>query len=187
MKTYLRCKACGFILTSGELRDVCPACGVNAKSFEPYEEKVSEKRKSILDMHFHPVMIHFPQTFGTMIFVISLFLFFVPDAWRPSTLLVARVFSFLLPVFLLIALGTGIFDGTIRFRRITTPILKLKLVIGSLFLLSSVAYCLVLGWSGSDIVFNQKVVLAVLGSMMMLCATMQGVFGTKLLNALFPG
>lgn len=41
MEELVRCKSCGFIMEKGKLKDKCPACGVAAKMFEPYIEKVS--------------------------------------------------------------------------------------------------------------------------------------------------
>ena len=67
MKTFIRCKACGFIMDASHLKDVCPACGLPKTVFEPYTKKISSKRKFIIDQHIHPVSVHFPQVFIVVI------------------------------------------------------------------------------------------------------------------------
>ena len=39
----VRCRACGFIMEEEKLGDVCPACGIPRKAFEPYKETMSKK------------------------------------------------------------------------------------------------------------------------------------------------
>ena len=80
MANLIRCKACGFVTDQGKIKDVCPACGVPAKMFEPYTHPVSLKRRRILDLHTHPVMVHFPQAFALTLFLLSFCAFFVPQA-----------------------------------------------------------------------------------------------------------
>jgi len=80
MANLMRCKACGYVTDQGNIKDVCPACGVPAKMFEPYNHPVSLKRRRILDLHTHPVMVHFPQAFALTLFILSCFAFFVPQS-----------------------------------------------------------------------------------------------------------
>ncbi len=187
MKTYLYCKACGYIAEEGELRDVCPACGVSAKMFEPYIEKMSEKRKLILDLHIHPIIVHFPQAFGVSLLLLSLLLFILPSARLPQLLLVIRTFAFSLPLFLAGAFLSGILDGKIRFHKITTPLLKIKLLFGALYILCSIAACLVIGLKENSITSSQAFLLIGISFIMLICSSLLGIFGTKLLNAKFPG
>ncbi len=61
MAELVRCKACGDVAVSDKIKEVCPACGVPAKMFAPFNSPISLKRRRILDLHTHPVMVHFPQ------------------------------------------------------------------------------------------------------------------------------
>ena len=63
MRKLVRCKACGFIMQENELREKCPACGAPKTVFEPYTDTVGEKRRRLLDMDLHPMMVHFPTSF----------------------------------------------------------------------------------------------------------------------------
>src|SRR3972149_10318207 len=68
----VRCKVCGYVMPEGKLRDKCPACGVAAKAFEPWEDPLSEQRRRALALDLHPIAVHFPTAF-----VVSLIVIFV--------------------------------------------------------------------------------------------------------------
>ncbi len=72
MAELVICKSCGFVMEKGKLRDKCPACGVAAKMFEPYIEKMSPSRKKILSLDLHPILVHFPQAFAVSLFLLSI-------------------------------------------------------------------------------------------------------------------
>ena len=59
MANLIRCKACGYVTCEGKIKDVCPACGVPAKMFEPYTDPVSEKRRRFLASIFIPLLCIF--------------------------------------------------------------------------------------------------------------------------------
>ena len=71
MAELVKCKSCGYVMEAGKLHDSCPACGVPAKMFEPFTDPVSSKRRSILALHIHPVLVHFPQAFAFFLFALS--------------------------------------------------------------------------------------------------------------------
>ena len=133
MANLIRCKACGYVTCEGKIKDVCPACGVPAKMFEPYTDPVSQKRRLILGLHIHPIMVHFPQAFTVTLFLLAVLSYFTPPAIKESLFVSIKVISFFLPYFIILSLLTGLFDGKIRFRKLTTPFLKRKIIIGLLF------------------------------------------------------
>ncbi len=63
----LKCKACGYIIDEKKLGDVCPACGVPRKAFEPWTDDMSPRRRVLLTLNLHPIALHFPQAFSAMI------------------------------------------------------------------------------------------------------------------------
>ena len=50
MKELVRCRPCGYVMEKDKLGDVCPACGLPHKVFEPYREKVSLNRLFVLNL-----------------------------------------------------------------------------------------------------------------------------------------
>jgi hypothetical protein len=184
MKEYLVCKSCGFVIKKLKLKDKCPACGVSAKMFEPYTENISAFRKFVLSLDLHPVLVHFPQAFIiTLLFLSSLGLILHGDVLE-KILSATVVLGFALPFVVIAAFGAGILDAKIRFRRLTTPILIRKIVLGSIiFILSSGIFVI-----SVFIPFTQPAILTIfmLAFVLSFCAVVIGLLGSSIANAKFP-
>jgi ribosomal protein L37E len=186
MTEYMRCKACGYIMEASKLKDKCPACGVPAAQFEAYKPRMSEKRKRILDLHAHPVLVHFPQAFATGLVILALLLAFLGDGPAKAAVLgAARCLSLALPLFVLAAFAAGLLDGKIRFRKLRTPILVRKIVIGVLFFafsLGGAAY-----GAFTSLEAGPLLPFALLEFLSLGAGTALGLLGSGLLDAGFPG
>jgi uncharacterized membrane protein len=186
MGNLIRCKACGYITKEGNIKDVCPACGVPAKMFEPYTDPLSEKRRRILRLHIHPIIVHFPQSFAFTLFILAVLSFVAPPQINGFLTCAMQVISFALPFFLILALLTGLVDGKIRFRRVTTPFLKKKIIFGLSFLFTSIliaaaVFTLPLSSLSVMALFTLLTIIAVGFSIAL------GLIGSELLEAKFPG
>lgn len=186
MANLMRCKACGFVTDQSNVKDVCPACGVPAKMFEPYTHPVSLQRRRILDLHTHPVMVHFPQAFALTLCMLSFFAFFVPQVLMETLSSTIKVLSALLPFFLILAIATGLMDGKLRFRKVTTPLLKKKIILSLVFFITSIALT-VLAVSGQLLTFPAHIIFFLLTIVVSLCGALLGLIGGGLLDAKFPG
>lgn len=186
MANLMKCKACGFITDQGKIKDVCPACGVPAKMFEPYTHPVSLERRRILDLHAHPVMVHFPQAFALTLFLLSVVLFFTPANIQGDLDSTVKVLSFLLPFSVVGAIATGLMDGKLRFRKVTTPLLKKKIILSMVFFITSIALA-ALALSGRLMTFPTHLIYSLLTIIASLCGALLGLIGGKLLDAKFPG
>lgn len=182
----MRCKACGFIIDQKKIKDVCPACGVSAKIFEPYKDPVSAKRRRMLDLHSHPVMVHFPQAFALTLLLFSFFTFFAPDVIRDHLFSTISVLSFLLPFSVAGAIVTGLLDGRVRFRKVTTPMLKVKIILSVIFLVNAVIMAL-LASTQHTFSFSTHITYFMLAVIVSLCGASLGWIGGRLLDAKFPG
>lgn len=187
MKEFVICKSCGFIMPKSRLKDRCPACGVPARMFEPYQEKVSEKRKMILELDLHPVLVHFPISFNFTILAIAVVCLFLKDSQAASVLQAAMMFLvYCLPVVVLAAFIGGLIDGKIRFRKVTTPLLLTKIILGTLFFLfAAVMLCINILYSPGN--FTGILLTAVLSAAGLGLSAVLGKIGTSLLPAKFPG
>jgi hypothetical protein len=186
MANLMKCKACGFVIDQGEIKDVCPACGVPSKMFEPYTHPVSLKRRRILDLHTHPVLVHFPQAFALTLFLLSAALFLAPANIQGDLDSTVKVLSFLLPFFVAGAIAAGLMDGKLRFRKVTTPLLKKKIILSLVFFITSIALA-ALALSGQLLVFPIHIFYSLLTIIASLCGALLGLIGGKLLDAKFPG
>jgi len=139
MKEYLRCKACGFIMGKDGAPDVCPACGVSKKVFEDYKYNISPRRKLIMDINIHPIMLHLPQAITGLIPFFGLLSLITDAGWGIKFLYTLEIITYLLPLSVLAATLTGMFDGRNRFKKLSTPALKKKMILASVLLLLTLA------------------------------------------------
>jgi hypothetical protein len=186
MKKLVRCKSCGYVMEEGKLGDVCPACGVPRKMFEAYVDNISAKRSAILKLDIHPVIVHAPQAFSFLVLVLSVILPFAAEATRSRVFDALVIVTLVLPLTVLGALASGILDGAVRFRRVTTPLLMRKLVIGGLFFVLSAAQAALVLAGNLESVISLAAYIA-LAAASLGAATVQGLIGTRLTNARFPG
>jgi len=181
MKELVRCRPCGFVIEVDKLGDVCPACGMPRKVFEPYRERVSRNRLVLLNFDLHPIAIHLSQALVIAIpllaIVTNLFKQFQPEILK--NVLIFSVFVF--PFTLILAILTGIVDGLTRFKTLATPILRVKIIFSLIILSLSVALFFI---APQGNLFFLTIVLSILA----LGAGFQlGLWGKKLINVILPG
>jgi len=185
MAELVRCRPCGYVMDADKLGDVCPACGLPRKVFEPYREKVSQNRLLILNLDLHPIAIHFSQTFVGAIPLLFLIMALFPGFYNDELSIVNTVMIGTLPIFMIVALMSGMIDGYTRFKTFNTPMLIKKLVLsGIITLLSGVASWLVIA-SGLSSDNQLLILLLILGCLA--CGVKLGLLGKNLLNVILPG
>jgi rubredoxin len=181
MKELVRCKACGYVMEAGKLKDVCPACGMSSKVFEPYRERVALNRLFVLSLDLHPITIHLSQTFviliPLMLIITNLFPDFNHQLFR--NVLVFCIYVF--PITLIAAVGTGITDGLFRFKSLKPPLLRQKIAFSSGIILFSICVFI----SATKRANDMPVFIFSLFSLYF--AVKLGLLGKKLLNVILPG
>jgi uncharacterized membrane protein/rubredoxin len=186
MGPLVRCRVCGYVMAEEKLGDKCPACGAPRAVFEPFTDRISERRRKLLDLHLHLVMVHFPQAFSVTVLALA----FAPLIFRGEAeeLLFAtlKILALALPAAAAVAFAAGIVDGRLRFKQVRrSPILRRKLVLASLLVVFSVAEAAVL-WlgSGPDSATVPVILLALLA---FLCSFGLGLLGIKVAYTEMPG
>lgn len=181
MKELVRCRACGYVMEAGKVKDVCPACGIAKKVFEPYRERVALNRLFVLNLDMHPITIHLSQAFVILIPLLFLITRLFPSFNNEmlSHVLIFTVYVF--PLTLIAATTSGIIDGLYRFKTITPPMLKLKIIYSSSILVLSVFlfFSVKAAWP-----FLLNLILS-LGCLFF--AFKLGLLGKKLINVIVPG
>jgi len=181
MKELVRCRPCGFVMEADKLGDVCPACGLPRKVFEPYRERVSLNRLKILNLDLHPIVIHLSQA---MVIAIPLLAILINtfDTFYPELLKSVLIFSvFVFPFTLILAIITGIIDGLTRFKTLKTPLLRVKIIFSIIILALSVVLFFVAPREGYHI-------MTIIISILCLAAGVQlGLWGKKLITVILPG
>lgn len=186
MSEMVACKACGYIMAKEKLGEKCPACGVLAKMFLPYDERISAKRKFLLSLDLHPVTVHFPQAFLMTILVLSLVTRFFTTPFNSQLISTLQVLAVMLPFTVAAAMAAGIFDAKIRFRKVTAPLLKKKIGIGTILLVCTTALA-ALALSGMHGTPSGLIYMALLSGAGLALGIILALWGVGLLHARFPG
>jgi len=173
-------------MKSTEAPALCPACGIGGKIFEEFESPVSAERRRRLDLHLHPVAVHFPAAFATSMFLLSVL--------RTAGLIeehtvftgMSDALVWILPFAAVSAALAGMYDGRLRFKRLGTPHLKKKLVLALCFVL--VSFSLLIIQSFVDSARPAHGIIVLLASAVLLgIAFPLGLIGGKLLEAKVRG
>ena len=138
MSNLYKCKVCGFVTKRKTLPDLCPACGFKGKVFEEFEPDVSAKRRKALELHVHSAVVHFPIAVITYMFFVNLFVLVEVIPWHSVFAASLKAMVWLLPFVTLMGMLSGLYDGKLRFKKISTPLLKKKFFLSVLLILISI-------------------------------------------------
>jgi ribosomal protein L37E len=185
MTEMVRCRACGYITKETSVKKVCPACGLPETVFEPYQEKISKNRQLILGLNLHPISVHFPQALAILIPIM------LAASWLPfedlslQLLISARLLIVILPFSVAGAIFAGLIDGKARFKKLTTPYLLKKIIVGFLFLVLSTVMAILTfvmesGPSSFYLILAMSVGCAI-------CTTILGKIGGKIMSSKING
>jgi len=186
MANLIRCKSCGYVTEEGKVHDVCPACGVPAKMFEPYADPVSPDRRMLLKLDIHPIMVHFAVAFTASLLILHIASIFIRGGLLDNIYSTVKLLALFLPLTVILSFLGGLFDGKIRFRKIMTPLLKTKILLSSLFFILSAAVLILLVKFGVACLMTPGLLTAVLIVTLGVVIKL-ALIGTSLLEAKFPG
>jgi hypothetical protein len=168
-------------MDADKLGDVCPACGMPRKVFEPYRERVSRNRLVLLNFDLHPIAIHLSQSLVIAIPILVILTSFFKQ-FQPEILKNVLIFSvYVFPFTLILAIITGITDGLTRFKTLATPILRVKIIFSIIILILSVALFIVAPRE------NLHALTLVLSILSLGAGFQLGLWGKKLINVILPG
>jgi rRNA maturation protein Nop10 len=186
MSSMSRCRSCGFVTAEGRLKDVCPACGAPRKMLEPWADPVSERRRALLELGLHPMVIHFTVAFAASAFALSLFALAFPRFLAGLATDVLIVMTAVLPLAVLAGWVAGAFDGRIRFRRVRTPLLVQKMIMGGSVFLETLATAALLFGFGLEPPWVRVATAVLLGLALGTVAVLAKI-GVGLRDAKLPG
>jgi rubredoxin len=178
-KKMMICSVCGYIINEGFKGEACPACGAAKTAFQPYLDKMSPKRRKILNLHMHNILVHFPQAFSLLMLFLIVMSLFLKESSKFDFMTTFKILSFFLPLSVLVSIISGVIDGKNRFKQITTPILKKKIAVAILFFIFSIGVVLLLNVSSLAPGLLLKL-LIVLTGICALCSLFLGYNGGRL-------
>ena len=147
---YIICRVCGYIDTADKIDQVCPACGYPKTVWMEYKpRRINETRRKLLDLHIHPIAVHFPIVGSVMTFVLPVvalivpFLTFLPDTFDDRLYDATWMISLVLPLLSILGAVTGYVGGKLRYKTVKAPILKQKIVLSVLYFIVTFLQCYV--------------------------------------------
>jgi hypothetical protein len=141
----------------------------------------------LLGYHIHPVIVHFPQAFAMTLLVTIVLGYYgyrFPALSMPL-LETSRILSMFLPLSVLGGFVSGIIDGNIRYKRLNTPYLRLKIAVGLVFFISATAEAVLIYFAG--IVGGNIAAILILNVLSACCTIILGNTGEKLTCAVMGG
>jgi rubredoxin len=185
MPELVRCKPCGYVMRKDKLGRVCPACGAKAAAFEPHKDRVSARRRMILNLDLHPILVHAPQAFAALLPVLVAAAMLGPSFYAAELRAVIGFFVLVLPLGTVTAIASGLVDGKLKFKRLSPPYLVQKIVAGIGLLIVSGANAAVVLVAG----LGPRTMPWVLGlaAASLACAVFLGHTGKKLILPILPG
>jgi len=182
---YEICKVCGFIRPAGK-GGICSACGARERAFIPFEHKASKNRREYLKYDVHPVIVHFTVSYtGTMTILFLLNEFITDNILGIDISPTLNLIILFLPLLVILAGGTGLIDGKIRYRKLQTPYLQLKIFMGAALFIDSLLILFFNNFKDSSniMLFLIKVILILAAAGL---ASGLGWFGSKLVGFIVP-
>ncbi len=187
VQTMVRCKACGYVMPEAKLGDKCPACGALRTVFEPYVNPVAEPRQKVLNMHLHPIAVHFPTVLAVAILVFAVATPFFSGQAQAMLISTVKILALFLPIVTVIAMLMGVVDGRTRFRKIkNSEILKTKIVYGSILFVFSLGLVIDVWLKGfSEILYTLALIILAAGAVAF--SAILALLGMSITNSAFPG
>jgi rubredoxin/uncharacterized membrane protein len=181
----LRCSVCGYIMEGDFSGNECPVCGALKAAFQPWEDRVSLKRRKILNLHMHSVLVHFPQAFSVFMLFLTVVIFFLKDLTKVEFWMTLKILSIFLPLSAIAAVISGLIDGKMRFKRLSTIILRRKITGGVIFFILSTGIFFIMNFMGTTLAYHVE--LLILNGLCALISVFLGRNGGRLVGMETPG
>lgn len=181
---YIICRVCGYIETADKIDQPCPACGFPKTVWTEYNpRKLNPTRKRLLDLHLHPIAVHFPITASAGTLLLPLIGLVVPYSLAYRLFDVVGMIAMLLPFLVLIGGISGWIGGKLCYKSATAPVLKLKIYLSiAYFIVACIQAYVSYTW---NVHADNALIMAGLGLVSSVLAAILGKKGSHLFAGLF--
>ncbi len=181
---YIICRVCGYIETADKADQPCPACGFPKTVWAEYTpRKLNPTRKKLLDLHLHPIAVHFPIVGSALTLGLPLLALLVPYNLSYRLFDFTMMVALVMPLLCLVGAISGYIGGKLRYKSTTAPVLKLKIYLSIVYFLVTVAQCYMAYVYGVDA--GNALIMAALGAVASFLAATLGKKGSYLFAGLF--
>lgn len=182
MRSHIKCGVCGYIDEDTKIKQVCPACGAPVSEFEHYEYGINEMRLSKLNLHLHPVLVHFPISISVLSFICLLIAFFMRSGVNSQWILIEKIISIILPFCIIAAMATGLYDAKSRLKDVVGRLQMQKIQLGTSFLVVSGVSAILINYEVFTLL--GRIVILLLGLTSIILSALLGKKGASLLTVL---
>ena len=124
---WIICRVCGYIEDAKYRDQPCPTCGFPPTVWMDYKpRRIDTKREKLLDLHLHPIAVHFPIAATAASFLVPVIALLIPSIANvlfPAITLVAMI----LPLLVIIGGISGYIGSKLRYKTGTSKIPKAKI------------------------------------------------------------
>ena len=130
---WIICRVCGYIEDAKYRDQPCPTCGFPPTVWMDYKpRRINTKREKLLDLHLHPIAVHFPIAATAASFLVPVIALLIPSIANvlfPAITLVAMI----------LPLISGYFGSKLRYKTGTSKIPKAKIYLTVIYFILSCA------------------------------------------------
>ena len=130
---WIICRVCGYIEDAKYRDQPCPTCGFPPTVWMDYKpRRINPKREKLLDLHLHPIAVHFPIAATAASFLVPVIALLIPSIANvlfPAITLVAMI----LPLLVII----GYIGSILRYKTGKSKIPKAKIYLTIIYFILS--------------------------------------------------
>lgn len=181
---YIICRVCGYIETADKADQPCPACGFPKTVWAEYTpRRLNPTRKKLLDLHLHPIAVHFPITGSALTFGLPLLALLVPYSLSYRLFDFTMLVALVMPLLALVGAISGYVGGKLRYKTTSAPVLKFKIYLSIFYFIVTLAQAYMAWTYGVDA--GNALIMIALGAVSSLCAAVLGKKGSYLFAGMF--
>ena len=134
---WIICRVCGYIEEAKYRDQPCPACGFPPTVWMDYKpRRINPTREKLLDLHLHPIAVHFPIAATAASFLVPVIALVIPsiaDVLFSAITLVAMI----LPLLVIIGGISGYIGSILRYKTGKSKIPKAKIYLTIIYFILS--------------------------------------------------
>ena len=134
---WIICRVCGYIEDVKYKDQPCPACGFPPTVWMEYKpRRINPKREKMLNLHLHPICVHFPIVGTTGSFFVPIIAFLIPSI-APTLFHVVTLVTMILPVLVILGGITGYMGSKLRYKTASAKYPKQKIYLTIIYFIIS--------------------------------------------------
>ena len=134
---WIICRVCGYIEEAKYRDQPCPTCGFPPTVWMDYKpRRINPTREKLLDLHLHPIAVHFPIAATAASFIVPVIALVIPsiaDVLFSAITLVAMI----LPLLVIIGGISGYIGSILRYKTGKSKIPKAKIYLTIIYFILS--------------------------------------------------